>query len=292
MIVVTGATGTVGTALLEELAASSVTARVLVRSPERAIAARRLGMQIAPGSFEDESSLRVGLEGAERLFLLSPAGTDTMVRQQTDVVDIALECGVRHIVKVSSIGADETDIGASIIRAHRDIERHIEASGVAYTHLRAHWFAQNELAHAPSIVADGKLYAPDVTHITTIDARDIAAAAAHVLTHDGHEGTGYVLTGPEALSYADVAATLTDVLAHPVRWIEVSLEAARDSMLDAGLPRELATGFTEIMARYRDGGATATVSPAIEGLLGRPPRRFEEFVRDHSAAFAGAAVPV
>lgn len=292
MIVVTGATGTVGRALLEELAASSVTARVLVRNPQRAVAARRLGMQIAVGSFEDKSSLRAALDGAERLFLLSPAGTDTMVRQQTTVVDIARECGVRHVVKVSSIGADETDVAASIIRAHRDIERHIEASGMSYTHLRPHWFAQNELGHAPSIVADGKLYAPDVTQITSIDARDIAAAAAHVLTHDGHERKAYVLTGPEALSYADVAATLTDVLGHPVRWIEVSLEAARDSMLDAGLARGLATGFTEIMARYRDGGATATVSPAIEALLGRPPRRFEEFARDHRAAFARSAVPV
>ena len=292
MIVITGATGTVGAALVEELAVAGVTARVLVRNPRTATTARRLGMQIVGGSFEDQPSLRAALRGAERLFLLSPAGTDPMVRQQTAVVDVAREQGVRQVVKLSSIGADEPDTAASIIRAHRDIERHIEASGLAYTHLRAHWFAQNELAHAASITTDGTFYAPDVTSITTIDARDVAAAAAHVLTHDEHDRKAYVLTGLEALSYADVAATLTDVLGHPVRWIEVSLEQARASMLDAGLPDELATGFTEIMARYRDGGATAAVSPAVEQLLGRPPRRFHEFVRDHRATFESAGVPV
>jgi len=110
-----------------------------------------------------------------------------------------------------------------------------------------------------------------------------------VLVEDGHEGARYVLTGPAPRGYADVARTLGDVLGQAVRWIEVGLDDARRAMLDGGLPAELAIGFTEIMARYREGGVTAQVSPHVESLLGRPPRRFEQFVRDHRDAFAGLA---
>ena len=210
-----------------------------------------------------------------------------MVEQQLAVVDAARAEGVRHIVKQSSIAADE-DTDASIVAAHRRIEEAIEESGMSWTHLRPHWFMQNELGQAGTIAADGVFYAPDVTQISTIDVADVASVAARVLTSDGHEGKAYVLTGPEVLSYADVADVYSRVLGREVRWQQVSLEDARDSMREAGLPDELAVGFAEIMGRYAEGGVTREVSPAVEELTGRAPRTFEEFLRENRGAYEAA----
>src|SRR5262249_51542183 len=207
------------------------------------------------------------------------------------ILSAAKEAGVNYVVKQSSVCADErTD--ASIVQAHRRIEEEIEASGLAWTHLRPNWFMQNELGQAAPVARDGGFYAPDVTHVSMIDARDVAAVAAHVLTTSGHEGKAYWLTGPESLSYEDVAAVYSRVLGRTVSWNEVTLEDARQSMLDAGLPDELASGFAEVMARYREGGATHDISPAVRELLGREPVTFEQFVRDHEDAFAAAAAVV
>lgn len=284
MILVTGATGNVGRALLGELEGRDGV-RALVRTEEAASALRRRGFQAVVGAFEDRASLLRAAAGADRLFLLSPPGARDMAAAQAAVVEAAVEAGVRHVVKLSSIGADEaTD--ARIIRAHAEVEALIERSGLAYTHLRPHWFMQNELGQAGSVARDGTFYAPDVTSVSMIDARDVAAAAARVLTGDGHENRAYLLTGPEAISYADVAATYGRVLGIDVAWTEVTLAQARASMLESGLPEVLAGGFTEILARYGQGGVTAAVSPDAERLLGRPPRTFEAFVRDHLQAFA------
>jgi uncharacterized protein YbjT (DUF2867 family) len=285
MIVVTGPTGQIGRHLVEALRAGGAPVRALVHHEDAAVALRAQGIEAVVGAFEDTAALDRALDGGERLFLLSPPGTDAMYAQQAAVVDRARAAGVRHVVKQSSIGADEpTDAG--IIAAHRRIELHIERSGTAWTHLRPNWFMQNELAQAASIAADGVFYAPDVTRVAMIDARDIASVAAHVLTTDGHDGRAYTLTGPDALSYADVARQLSEALGREVRWVEVSLDQARDSMVDAGLSRELAIGFTEVMARYRDGGVTAQPTSVVRELLGRDPIAFEQFVTEHADAFA------
>jgi uncharacterized protein YbjT (DUF2867 family) len=144
---------------------------------------------------------------------------------------------------------------------------------------------QNELAQAAAVADAGAFYAPDVTRVSMIDVRDVAAVAAAVLCEEGHEGQSYVLTGPEALSYPDLAEHYARFLSREVRWQEVTLEQARQAMLSGGLPEVLACGFTEVMARYREGGITASVSPDVQRLLGRPPHSFEQFLADHRAAF-------
>ncbi len=282
MILVTGATGNVGGHLVDVLSGAGASIRLFVHDPAKARELAAAGIEVVQGAFEDDTSMRRAVDGVERVFVLSPPGTEQMVDRQVRVVDAAATAGAAHVVKLSSIAADE-QTAASIIVAHRRIEAHIEGSGLAWTHLRSNWFMQNELGQAASVVQDGVFHAPDVTEVSMIDARDVAEVAAAVLTGSGHEGKAYVLTGPEALGYGDVADTYTRVLGRPVRWEEVTLEQARQSMLDGGLPDVLATGFTEIMARYRDGGVTAAVSPDVERLLGRPPRAFADLAAEHLA---------
>jgi uncharacterized protein YbjT (DUF2867 family) len=287
VILVTGATGNVGGRLVRELAAVGAPTRALVRTPEAAVSLRELGVEAVVGAFEDADSLREAVSGVERVYVVSPAGADSLVGWQLPVVEAARAAGVTHIVKQSSIAADEPT-EASIVAAHRRIEEAIERSGIAWTHLRPHWFMQNELGQAGSIAADGVFYAPDVARISMIDVADIAAVAARVLTSDGHEGTAYVVTGPEALSYADLAGIYSRVLEREVTWQEVTFEQAQQAMSDGGLPEELAVGYTEILRRYSEGGVTERVSSAVPELLGRPARTFEEFLQDHRDAYRSA----
>jgi uncharacterized protein YbjT (DUF2867 family) len=287
MLLVIGATGNVGSHLVRELAAAGAPTRALVRRPEAAAELEELGVEAVVGTFEDAESLRRAADGVERVYLLSPPGVEGMVEQQLAVVDAARAEDVRHIVKQSSIAADE-ETDASIVAAHRRIEEAIERSGMSWTHLRPHWFMQNELGQAATIAEDGVFYAPDVTEISMIDVADVASVGARVLTSDGHESKAYLLTGPEALSYADVAGVYARVLGREVQWQQVSLEDARDSMRKAGMPDELAVGFPEIMGRYAEGGVTRQVSPLVKELTGRAPRTFEGFVRENRAAFEAA----
>jgi uncharacterized protein YbjT (DUF2867 family) len=285
MILVTGATGNIGSHLVRELAGSGVPVRALVRKSRDHGALCEHAVEVALGAFEDAESLRAAMVGVEQVFVLGPAGVETMVEQQLSVLRAAQASeSVRHIVKLSSIAADEPRAPA-IVAAHRRIEEAIERSGFTWTHLRPNRFMQSELGHADDVALEGDFYAPDITHVSMIDARDIAAIAACVLTSDGHDSRAYTLTGPEALSYAEVADVYSRVLATRIRWEPLSIEEARASMLKSGLPAELAVGFSEIMLRYRDGGITRQISPDVEQLLGRPPRTFEQFVHDHRNAY-------
>jgi uncharacterized protein YbjT (DUF2867 family) len=287
VILVVGPTGNVGSRLVRHLAAAGVPTRAFVHRPESEPEIRELGVETVVGAFEDPDSLRRAMEGIEQVYLVSPPGSASLVRQQLPVVEAAREAGVRHVVKQSSIAAEEAS-PPPIVAAHRQVEQAMEDSGMAWTHLRPHWFMQNELGQAGTIAGDGVFYAPDVTQISMIDGADVASVAAAVLTSDGHAGQAYLLTGPEALSYTDVADTYSRVLGKDVRWQEVSLEDARDSMREAGMDDELAVGFPEIMDRYRAGGSARSQSPWVEQLTGRPPRTFEEFVREHRDTFAGS----
>jgi uncharacterized protein YbjT (DUF2867 family) len=286
-ILVTGATGTVGRHLIEDLIRRGAPVRALIHDHRKRADLESSGVQVALASFEDRDSLERALAGVERLFLLTPPGTDLMVRRQAAVIDAAARVGARHVVKQSSIAADEPT-ATGILRAHGEIEDLIEASGLEWTHLRPNWLMQNALGQAGSIATDGTLRAPDVGRITTVDARDIAAVAARVLTEPGHEGRAYLATGPEAISYAEIAEVYSAELGRPVQWVEETLDEARGTMEAFGLSPELARDTVAILARLREGGAGTRVSPDVAEVLGREPRSFRQFVRDHRSVLDGA----
>ena len=284
MVLVSGATGTNGAALVEELMARGVPVRAMVRTPEKAGTVGREGVETVVADFGDPQTLDAAFEGVEKAFLVTPPDPREP-EWENNLVDAAKRAGVRHVVKLSVLGADK---GAPVRfgRVHAESERYLEGSGLGYTILQPTGFMQNTLAYAGSVSSEGRFYAPLAdAQVAWIDVRDIAAVAATALTEDGHEGKTYALTGPEALSNRNLAERFSTVPGRTVEHIEVSYEQARESMVDAGLPEWLADGLIELNREVYEPGYAAGVAGGVEEVIGHKPRSFDEFVRDHKTAF-------
>lgn len=281
MILVTGATGTVGSEVIRQLTAAGHRPRVLVRDPAKASA---LGdrVEIAQGDLGRPETLGPALAGVARVFLLT-AGP-AMVQHQANLVDAARAAGVAHVVKLSVMGAD-ADPPNAVAAGHRPGEQMLRASGLSWTFVRPTGFMSNTLAWAPTIRSHGAFYHPTGEGRTAlVDPHDIAAVAVKALTTPGHEGKAYALTGPAALSAAESAEILTRVLGKPVRFVDVPLAAARDRMLQSGMAAAVVDALIAEMAAVRD-GYVLPLSPAVEQVLGRPARSYEQWAREHAAVF-------
>ncbi len=288
MILVTGATGTVGRLLVTDLVAAGADVRALSRTPEQAglpsgveVVAGDLGRPATlPSVFP--ATLPSVLQGVERVFLLSggPEGPE----HDANLIAAAKQAGVGHVVTLSVLGADH---GADdpITRWHLAGEQTVTASGMSWTILRPGAFMSNALMWAPSIKAQGVVYAPFAQAKTAaVDPADIAAVAARALTEPGHEGKTYPLTGPELLSAVDQVEILGAALGRPLRVVEVPPERAQAAMVDSGMSAGLADAVIASMAQAGTDHAMA-VLPTVEQVTGRPARSFAEWADAHLGAF-------
>lgn len=288
MILVTGATGNAGSEVVRALAEERQPVRAFVRDPDQARSLLGPAVELTPGDFADTVSVREAFEGVEAVFLSGP-DDPRRVKWEKRAIDIAATTGVRKVVKLSSIEA-ETGSAAAFWDWHGQIEQHLSESGIPTVILRSNAFMSNVTAAAEQIAGEGRLYAPaGEARIAMIDPRDVGAAAAVVLTMPGHEGRSYVLTGPQAITYAQVAADLSAATARPVEYVDVPDEGARQGMTQAGLPDFLAEKVVEVFAMLRR-GAGEEVTATVERLTGRPARDFASFARDHAELFAPVAV--
>ncbi|HYR49124.1 MAG TPA: SDR family oxidoreductase [Candidatus Eisenbacteria bacterium] len=286
MILVTGATGLNGSEIVRRLSARGIPSRALVRSLEKAQALASLPqVEVVEGDMARPESLSAALRGVERAMLISSSDR-AMLDVQSTFIDEARKAGVKHVVKLSGI-IPELDSPFRFARMHAEIEKRLEASGLAYTHLRAGEFMPSYFRQVPSIVGRGILALPMAdARIASIDIGDIAEVAVAVLTTSGHEGKIYPLTGPEALTMTDVAAKLSAATGKSIRYIDVPPEEARKARLAAGLPPYLAEGLDELFAERRK-GKEAKVWPTIEEVFGWQPTSFETFVSRNAAIFRG-----
>jgi len=284
VITVTGSTGTIGSELVRLLSQAGVATRAIARGAAKAQALPHVTTLAA--DLRDPESLDSALSGTERLFLLT--GNDPgFAPIQIGVVLAAARAGVRHVVKLSALGASDHS-RSGIARAHWEVEQAIQRSAISWTMLRPHAFMQNWLGEvAETVRAECVIYSPiGAGRVPFIDTRDIAAVAARVLLDPrDHSGKKYVLTGGTAVGYADVAEALSRLMGQTVTYRAITMEEARARLAGKGVPAELIDATLAIAAYQRDGGPTAVVSPTVERLLGRPPRTLEEFVRDHLASF-------
>ena len=282
-ILVTGATGNTGRAIVDALARSGAPVRAMVRT-EADRGKLPAGVPVAVADFDDPASIAAALAGAGRAYLVTPS-SERAEEQQRRFADLAAKAGIDHLVVLSQLGADEQS-PVRFLRYHGAVEHHVRDLGIAYTFLRPNLFFQGLLAFAGSISAEGRFYAPigDAT-VSAIDVRDIAAVAAIALTEAGHEGATYTLTGPASITHTQIATALTAALGRDVTFIDVPPEAFADSLRGI-LPPWQVQGLLEDYAHYRRGEAAA-VSPAVAKITGRAPRDVQQFARDYAPAFAG-----
>ena len=282
-VLVTGATGNTGRAIVDELARRGAPVRAMVRAgADRA--KLPAGIPVAVADFDDPPSIAAALDGAERAYLVTPS-SERAEEQQRRFADLAATAGVRHLVVLSQLAADEHS-PVRFLRYHAAVEQHVRDLGIPFTFLRPNLFFQGLLAFAGPIAAEGRFYAPigDAT-VSAVDVRDIAAVAAVTLTEPGHEGAIYTLTGPAAVTHAQIATALTDALGREVTFTDVPPDAFADSLRGI-LPPWQVDGLLEDYAHYRRGEAAA-VSPAVTEITGRPPTDVWQFARDYAPAFKG-----
>lgn len=280
MILVTGATGTTGSELVRQLRDAGAPVRALVRDPERARELLGPGVELAEGDYDRPEALRTALEGVDRVYLLTPPHP-SQADWERGVLAHAADAGVAHVVRHSLLGADD-DSPMQAARLHRGSERELEASGLAYTILRPNFFHQT---FASGMVAQGSMYtAAGEGRVSFVDARDVAAAAAVVLTDEGHEGRTYVLTGPEALTFGEAAVTISAETGRPVQHVDIPADQLVAGMTQLGAPDWLARDVAALQTVYAAGGG-AEVSDDIRRLTGREPRTLRDFVREHDDRF-------
>jgi uncharacterized protein YbjT (DUF2867 family) len=285
MILVTGATGNNGTEIVKRLAAmADVQVRAMVRNRERAGAIALPQVEVVEGDFDRPATLLSALAGVERAFLLTNS-SERAQSQQIAFIDAAQQSGVTHIVKLSQFAADARS-PVRFLRYHAAVEAALQASGIAYTLLRPNLYMQGLLNFRSTIATQNAFYAAaGDAKVSAVDVRDIAYVAVAALTEAGHEGKIYELTGPQALTHAEMAEGLSEALGRRVAFVDIPPEAMREALLGVGLPVWQADGLVEDYAHYRRGEAAAVTS-GVRDAIGKAPRSFDEFARDYAAMFS------
>ena len=278
-ILVTGATGNVGSRLVRGLVAAGHKVRAFTRTGERT---RFSGdVDVANGDFKDKESLRRAMDGITRMYLLS-AATD-LEQHDANAIDAAQEAGLELVVKHSVTGAPGK--GSLIPRWHRAGEERLEASGVPYVFLRPTSFASNSLGWVATVKSEATVYgALGDAALPVIHPDDIADVAAKVLTESGHAGKAYELTGPDALTTQEQVEILGEVLGRPLKYVNLPDEAVKEGMLKAGTPATYVEARVGLVQLLRNLGRIEP-SPAVQSVSGHPPRTFRHWVEENIAAF-------
>ncbi|MFJ5991504.1 NAD(P)H-binding protein [Lentzea sp. NPDC092896] len=276
MILVFGASGSIGRRLVELLPADEVVA--FARDPAKGAA---LGCRYVVGDLDDPVSVASALVGVERVFLNAggavPApGEQPMVRQQRAVIDAAVAAGVAHVVKLSVWHAAADGLLAE--GAHWEVEEHLRSSGLGWSVLRPSGFMQNFVTGGGTFTENGHLLgAYGDARVSYVDCADIAAAAAVLLTGDPRPGSTFVLTGPEALTQAEIAARLSVVAGREIRYVDLPAVEFAKRLVALGVPEAFAGDVATLFADVA-GGRLEGTTPDLAGLIGRPARTFDEFL--------------
>lgn len=276
MILVTGATGTTGSVVLQELLDRGAPVRALTHTPAHADALRARGADVAVADLDDPGSLDVAMRGVERMYLVQ-SPNERQAAQEVNAISAAERAGAYAVVKLGALG-QEPQSPVRFHRTHAEITEHLQMSSLRWTVLQCGGFMQNYLGMADAIREGRLVSARPGAKVAHVDARDVGAVAARALAEEGHENCTYVLTGPEAVTDADIAA------AFGAEVVPVGDDDVRGALLGAGYPSWNVEGLIELDAFYRS-GAAASPQPDIEALLGRSARSIADFAADHRANF-------
>lgn len=281
MILITGATGTVGSELTQQLIDAGQPVRVLARDP-RKVAALRDRAEIAAGDLDQPETVTRAMQGIMAVFLVT-----FQTSQDMTVLEAARKAGVEHIVKLST--GEATEAKVLIGKWAREREILIEQSGIGWTFLRPDMFMSNSLDWwGETIREQGAVYFPGgAGKAAPVDPADIAAVAAKALTTPGHEGCAYSLTGPQQLGIGEMVETIGRVTGRTLRYTNIPPLAAGMWLLRSGMGLKMAFAVMQIMDTLRR-GERSTLSDTVERVTGRPPRSFEDWCRAHAEEFKPA----
>lgn len=280
-VLVLGATGKVGGALLQRLEARDVPVKAATRRPDKAVSACPT-TEWVHFDFQQEGTFLPALADVGRVFLVARPGDDRPEDVSVPFINAMQSAHVEHVVNLTAMGTEvRPGFGLYVV------EKALETSGMPYTHLRPNFFMQiftSGMALA-QIVQRRQIRVPAAdAALSFIDVNDIADVAAEALFDSAHQRKAYTLTGCEALSHAEIAATISQVSTQPVEYVGLGEEQARQEIVDAGLPSELADRLVSFYRIVRT-GAGATVTSAVADVLRRPARKFSEFATTNATVW-------
>jgi (4-alkanoyl-5-oxo-2,5-dihydrofuran-3-yl)methyl phosphate reductase len=280
LILVTGASGTVGTVVARRLATTGRPVRLLVRDPRR-VAVSGPRVETVQARFDDRGRLETAFSGVARVFLVT--NDPLRPEHEANLVDAALGAGVRHAVRLSALCVTDPESNDLITRWHRDGEERLSDSGIPWTFVRPRAFMSNTLAWA-DMVKNGVVRAADGTAPSAcVDPRDVAEVAVRALTEPGHEGRVHAVTGPAALTALEQVDQLAEALDRPVRFEHISVAQA-STALSHRFPEPIAEAMVEQLRRRLD-GVKGRVERTVEEVTGRAPATYRQWALDHLAAF-------
>jgi (4-alkanoyl-5-oxo-2,5-dihydrofuran-3-yl)methyl phosphate reductase len=280
VILVTGATGTVGREVVAQLLMAGEKVRALTRNPSRAQLDEQV--ELVAGDLDQPETMAKAVEGVERIFSLALG--PQLAMQEASLVQAAKKAGARHIVKLSGLRPGG-EARSGLATWHMASERTIQNMGIAWTFVQPGAFMSNALNWRDSINGQGKVFSNyGEGKLPYIHPRDIAAVAVCALTEPGHEGKAYPVTGPEALSVSELVQLLSDTVRKPIEYVPITDDVAREGMQKAGLPILLIDALMPFASFVRSGKG-AEILATVEQVTGRKPLTFADWAREHARDF-------
>jgi uncharacterized protein YbjT (DUF2867 family) len=288
-VLVLGAAGLVGGAVVAQLERLGVSVRAATRNPELRELQARVGSEWVEFDFERPDTFLSALDGVSSMFLLARPGDERSDEVARPLIDCARRAGVRRVVNLTALGVERAEHASAL----RHIELYLEKTGLEYTHLRPNWFMQTFTRNPllSGILKAGVIAVPAAEgRISYIDGRDVAAVAVAALTRPGHGGKAYDLTGQEALKHSEIAAVISAAAQRTVDYAPLDEDAARRLLSPSGLSDER---IDRVLGFYRlvRAGLASPVSSAVQEILGRPATTFAEFAHEHAGVWGAAVLP-
>ncbi len=275
-ILVAGANGTFGKELVKKLMENGACIRIGVRSPEKAAPINIRNCPVVILDYEKPQTFKNAFEGIRKFFLATPSGYPKIDKLIIPVIDAAKKSGVSHLVTLGEIGVQQDNSTPLSIA-----EKCVQYSGIDYTILRPNLFMQNLLILSPSIKKHNQLRVPaGQAHISFVDARDVASAAASILIHSSHKNHIYTLTGKESPDLFEIASKLSTVAGKTISYIPISHSEAYKEFLDCGLSAQAANLINGLFEIARQGWCEQ-IQPDLKEILKQEPTTFEQFAWNH-----------
>jgi len=279
MILITGASGTVGQEVLNQIVKTGQPIRAAFQSATKASTAPA-SVETVIMDYNQPGTIRAALRDVDKVFLVGPVAPNLPELERKATDEIA-RSGIRQIVKLSAMGGR----AATFPRQHQESEDYIKSSRIPYTFLRPNGFMQNMVNYnGAAIRSQNAFYGSQGDgQVSHIDLRDIAAVTVKVLTEDGHLNKIYTLTGPEALTNSRIAEILSRTLGREIKYVDLPAAQMKQALLTAGMPEWNADGILDLSELYRTGGSSI-VSTDVEHILARRPISFAQFALDYSSS--------